>query len=353
MYRRKITSRTKQRLFCGFLVGFLSMILVLSVAAPIAQARTYVITDGDRVVTYTTFATDPAEILDQAGVALNEEDAFTTQPTLEGEAITVQRCQTVTVMYHGTAMTTTTFGETAGELLTRLNLEVSGEDVVSHGMDTETYDGMVLRIDRVITVPQTYTSTIPHSTYRCNDASVPEGLEEVLTEGVDGELLCTADITYINGEESQRKVLSERVTKAPVAEVIGIGTAQKETVPADPYGLPEISDGYIKLPTGEVLTYTDTATIRATAYTHTDVGCDFTTSTGTKVHRGTVAVDPRYIPYGTKMFIMASDGSYVYGLATAEDCGGDIKGDRMDLYLPTHEACMEFGRRVCTLYFLG
>ena len=80
---------------------------------------------------------------------------------------------------------------------------------------------------------------------------------------------------------------------------------------------------------------------------------DFITATGTTVHWGTVAVDPRYIPYGTRMFIAASNGSYVYGIAEAEDCGGDIKGDRMDLYMPTYEQCMEFGRRVCTIYFLG
>ena len=43
----------------------------------------------------------------------------------------------------------------------------------------------------------------------------------------------------------------------------------------------------------------------------------------------------------------------VYGIAAAEDCGGDIKGDRMDLYMPTFEECMQFGRRRCTIYFLG
>ena len=80
---------------------------------------------------------------------------------------------------------------------------------------------------------------------------------------------------------------------------------------------------------------------------------DSGTATGTKVRWGTVAVDPSRIPYGTRMFIIANDGSYVYGIATAEDCGGDIKGDRMDLYMPTYEQCMEFGRRVCTVYFLG
>ena len=114
-----------------------------------------------------------------------------------------------------------------------------------------------------------------------------------------------------------------------------------------------IGDGYITLPTGEVLTYTRSDTVEATAYTHTDKGCDQVTATGTRVHWGTVAVDPTRIPYGTRMFIIANDGSYVYGIATAEDCGGDIKGDRMDLYMPTYEQCREFGRRRCTLYFLG
>ena len=74
--------------------------------------------------------------------------------------------------------------------------------------------------------------------------------------------------------------------------------------------------------------------------------------TGTTVHKGTVAVDPRYIPYGTRMFIVSNDGAYVYGIAVAEDCGGDIKGDRMDLYFPTFDECIQFGRRVCTIYFL-
>lgn len=330
----------------------LTLILVLAMTALLSQtafAKTYVITDGDRVVTYTTFATDPEEVLGQAGVTLSEDDTFTTQ-AVEGTAeITVCRARKITVQYHGKATQTTTFGETAGELLHRLNLDVSGEDVVSHGLDEETYDGMVLRIDRVETLCQTYTSTIPHEVTRCSDGTLPQGTEEVLTEGEDGELLCTAEVTYVNGEESSRRVLSETVTKMPATEVIGVG-AGAVTEKSD---MPVISDGYITLPTGEVLTYTHKDTVRATAYTHTDQGCDTVTSTGTTVHWGTVAVDPRYIPYGTRMFIMASDGSYVYGIATAEDCGGDIKGDRMDLYMPTYEQCMEFGRRRCTLYFLG
>lgn len=330
----------------------LPVLLALVLIRQTAFAKTYVITDGERVVTYTTFATDPAEVLNQAGLTLDENDTYTTQTGEGVEEITICRSQRVTVCYHGEETVVTTFGETAGELLSRLNLEVGEYDVLSHTPDTLLDDGMALRVDSLIKRQESYTSTLPHETLLCNDASLPTGTREVLTEGVDGEMLLTADVLYVNGEETERAVLSETVTKAPVTEVVAVGTGE---IPesADPDAMPVIAGGYITLPTGEVLTYTDSAAIRATAYTHTDAGCDMTTYTGTTVHKGTVAVDPRYIPYGTRMFIVSNDGEYVYGIAVAEDCGGDIKGDRMDLYFPTFDECIQFGRRVCTVYFLG
>ena len=330
----------------------LPVLLALVLIRQTAFAKTYVITDGERVVTYTTFATDPAEVLNQAGLTLDENDTYTTQTGEGVEEITICRSQRVTVCYHGEETVVTTFGETAGELLSRLNLEVGEYDVLSHTPDTLLDDGMDLRVDSVINRQETYTSTLPHETLLCNDASLPTGTREVLTVGVDGEMLLTVDVLYVNGKETERAVLSETVTKAPVTEVVAVGTGE---IPesADPDAMPVIAGGYITLPTGEVLTYTGSAAIRATAYTHTDAGCDMTTYTGTTVHKGTVAVDPRYIPYGTRMFIVSNDGEYVYGIAVAEDCGGDIKGDRMDLYFPTFDECIQFGRRVCTVYFLG
>lgn len=333
-------------------IVLLSLILVLALLALISQAalaKTYVVTDGDRVVTYTTFASEPETVLEQLGLSLNQNDTYTTQAVEGAAAITVCRAQKITVHYHGQTTLVTSFGETAGELLSRMGLDVTGEDVVSHGLEEETYDGMELRVDRPEILRQVYTAAIPHPVSRCSDPTLPVGSEAVLTPGSDGEMRCTAEITYLGGQEAGRQVLSETVTRQPVAEIIAVGTGSAPTVSEKPV----IADGRITLPTGEVLTYTRKDTVRATAYTHTDRGCDTVTATGTRVHRGTAAVDPRFIPYGTRMFIVSSDGSYVYGIAAAEDCGGDIKGDRMDLYLPTHAQCTAFGRRVCTVYFLG
>jgi 3D (Asp-Asp-Asp) domain-containing protein len=63
------------------------------------------------------------------------------------------------------------------------------------------------------------------------------------------------------------------------------------------------------------------------------------TSTGvTAQPNHTIAVDTNVIPYGTEIYI---DGqAYI-----AEDCGGAIKGKRIDIYFETHEETKEFGNQ--------
>lgn len=354
MKKPKSKAMKKRDFLTRSYVALLTTILALSVTALLNQtafATTYVINDGDRVVTCTSFATDPSEVLGQAGVPLEEYDTYTTETADGASTITVNRAQRITVRYHGESSVVSSQGETVGALLQRLGMVLTEDDVLSADQLEETHDGMEISIDQIVTCRETFSATVPHEIQYCTDVSVPLGREKVLTRGQNGELLRTADVTYVNGTETRRSILSETVLRKPVTEIVRVGSAPvgEESAPDGPV----IGDGYITLPTGEVLTYTHTDTVEATAYTHTDEGCDLVTATGTNVRWGTVAVDPSRIPYGTRMFIISNDGSYVYGIATAEDCGGDIKGDRMDLYMPTYEQCREFGRRRCTLYFLG
>ena len=224
-------------------------------------------------------------------------------------------------------------------------------DRLSVPEETVLEGGMTFRVDRVLQREERRTQVEPYEVITYYASYLPEGERVVLTKGRDGELLLSEFVCYVNSVETQRELLEQTRTLAPQAEIQALGTGGV-TGPGITQE-PIIGDGVILLPTGEKLDYTRVDYVRATAYTHSDPGCTSTTATGTKVHHGTVAVDPRYIPYGTRMFIMASDGSYIYGLCEAEDCGGDIKGDRVDLYLPNTEACMDFGRRRCTVYFLG
>lgn len=358
------------------------VIIVLLLTQTAFAKNTYLINDGGRVVIHTTYATDPVEVLGEAGLTLNDDDTFTTQPGVGVSEITIQRKQIITILHGEQTLEVTSYGETVESLLERLSLILTGEEQVSVALDTQTYDGMSITISRSVQMEETYTTLISFETTYCYDPSLADGEEVVLTAGVDGELLCTATVTYVDGVETNRVILSQDVVRQPVNAMIAVGTYLEqeapETEPTEPpttepptteppteapteapkpkpefTGKPIIEDGMITTPDGEVLTYTHSKVMKATAYNNQDPGCTDYTATGTLCRVGAIAVDPSVIPYGTRMYIVSNDGKYVYGIAVAEDCGGSIKGDRIDLYFDTTDECWDFGIRNCTVYFLG
>jgi 3D (Asp-Asp-Asp) domain-containing protein len=79
------------------------------------------------------------------------------------------------------------------------------------------------------------------------------------------------------------------------------------------------------------------------------------TATGTVPTVGTVAVNPKIIPYGTKMWITSLDGSIDYGFAVAEDTGGFVKWKNpriVDLFMSTKTECRNWGVRGVRIYIL-
>ena len=86
-----------------------------------------------------------------------------------------------------------------------------------------------------------------------------------------------------------------------------------------------------------------------TAYTQLDEGCNNITSIGINLDKAwvdyfnIVAVDPAVIPYGSVVIIKMPDGEIIP--AIAGDCGGAIKGKRLDLYARSLDEAFEFGRQ--------
>lgn len=290
----------------ALLIPVISAMLLLSQTA-FAQ-NTYVITDGSRVLVHTTFATDPEAVLGEAGLELDEDDTYTTQRGDGVSEITVKRADAE-------------YGET---------------------------DSPEAEAVRMV---ETYTTSISHEVSYCYDASLEAGTQSVLTKGENGQMTCTASVVYLDGQEISRDVLTQTVTQQPVTEVIAIGTGDN----AAGSDKAVIGDGIITLPTGEVLTYTDTMSVVATAYTCEGWSSPGITATGTLAREGVVAVDPSVIPYGTRFFVVSDDGEYCYGVGTAEDTGDSdfITGNRIDLYFDTEYECIQFGVRNCTIYIIG
>ena len=343
--------RKDQLIRAGGALG-LALILVLSLALTVFADTTYKIHDGGSQMIYKTDATEPEEVLEEAGLPLAAGDLYSVDEGFLSSTITVRRAVDVTINYYGEPMTV--FGyedETLADVLAREELTWNEGDVLSQELGMMVYDGLNLAITSIVTKEEVYNETIAFETEYVDDDNTKKGAEKVKTEGQNGEKVVTASVTYVNGIETKREVLNEEVTTEVVNEVIAVGTGKNVKTYGN--GSVVIANGTITLENGKVLSYSGTRTVTATAYTHTDAGCTTKTSTGTTVRWGTVAVDPRYIPYGTKMFIVSNDGSMIYGEAVAEDCGGAIKRDKIDLYMPTRSQCLSFGRRTCTIYFLN
>ena len=343
-------TRVDSRFFRALALVLPVVLVALTLSRNVDAKNTYVITDGDQVVRYSSYATDPEAVLDEAGFELSDLDVYTATETGGVSEITVQRSQQITIDNCGEVILATSYGETVGQLLQRLEISSDGAYEVSVPADTATYDGMEFAVRWHFTDRQTYTEEIPYEVSFCEDPTLALGVEKVITEGRNGSKLCTADVEYDNGQEIQRTLVGETVTVEPVNQVVAVGTASEGSKPADEV---YIGEGYIVLPTGEVVSYTHSDQFVATAYTAWIDDMTGTTATGTKARYGAIAVDPRVIPYGTRMFIVTNDGQYVYGIATAEDCGGAIKGNRIDLFFDTEAECWQFGVRNITVYFLG
>jgi uncharacterized protein YabE (DUF348 family)/3D (Asp-Asp-Asp) domain-containing protein len=329
-------------------------VLLVSVAAMLPPAKadrtTYTITDGDRVLIHTTTASDPETVLGEAGLTLAAEDTYAAEETGDTAQIRVRRSHRLKLDYYGQVMEVTAQGETVAELLNGLGLSWSEADILSVSADDRTCEGMEIMVARVEKERQRYTTVIPKETIFCTDPTLRTGLQRVVTEGADGQLLCEALVTYTNGAETQRTLLSRQVITQPVNRIVALGAAEPEEKNS---AMAQIGDGVIILPTGEVLTYTEKVTCLATAY-HCE-GYIGTTATGTRARVGAIAVDPEVFPYGTRFYIVSQDGEYIYGVATAEDCGSKefIHDTRLDLFFNTKYECIQFGARNCDVYILG
>ena len=338
----------------------LCIVMLLSQTA--FAKSTYLINDGGKVMIHSTYASDPADILTEAGLTLGEDDTYTTEPGQMMPEITIQRKQLITILQGSKTMEVASYGETVESLLNRLGLILTDRDILSVPVDTVTADGMVITISHTTRVEETYSEIIPFQTVYCYDPSLAEGQQVILTAGVDGQMLITAAVNYVDGKEIGRTVVTENMIRKPVDQVIAIGTytadPEQSDMPSEPArpestGRPVISDGTIITPDGEVLTYTGSLKVSATAYHNSDPGCTIYTYMGTLCRVGAIAVDPRVIPLGTRMYIVSDDGKYIYGIAVAEDTGGSIKGNKIDLYFDSVAECDTFGIRPCTVYFLG
>lgn len=252
---------------------------------------------------------------------------------------------------------------TVGELLDKLSLTIGENDVVSVALDADITSDMSIAIDRHETKVYTETKVIPFETEKKDNAKLTKGTENVVTKGVNGEVLRTITEKYINGVLVSSELTSEEITKEAVNEIIEVGTAEvKAEAPKKPASGSNSSSqnntssvtpnangkgGVFTDSKGNSYEYLYYIDVIATAYGYS---AGSVTATGKKVAKGMMAVDPKIIPYGTRCYVTGSYGDM--GVLVAEDCGA-FKGNRIDIFLGDDYSCIQFGRRSMRVYILA
>lgn len=381
------------------------VLVIVTIVAVLAGAlsfvvfaqNSFVITDGENVTFYRSFSSNPDAILDEAGIALGAEDTYTTTYTGGVNRITISRLQTVTIVYRGMKAVATSHGEPVCDLLGRMGIVLSDGDTLSCDRDAVTRDGMQIEIVHRGTEVLTQDEVVPFDTVYYEDPTLEPDDEVVLVEGQDGLIHRETEISYENGSEVSRKMLSETTKTAMVKKVVlcGInriimrqpeekqpvlssssgqssnksssasgssntsssgsgssnsGSSNASNSGSSNSGSTSASGGVLTTAGGETYYYSKVLTCTATAYSCE--GYVGHTYSGTVARVGAIAVDPSVIPLGTRLYIVTNDGRYIYGYCVAEDTGGSIKGNKVDLYFDTIAECWQFGVRTCTVYVL-
>ncbi len=239
----------------------------------------------------------------------------------------------VTLINRGEVSTTEFFPVECEEFLKYNGIVLSDNDTLNVPRDTIIYDNMVVNVNTVEYVTETETEIVPFDVIETPSQTVPKGTKEITQQGVDGKARRSYISKYVNGVRTERAMYEEVVLEESVPQIEAVGVG-----------------GVITAKDGTQYNYTHYKVMEATAYTYIPGLTHTTTATGAKLRKGIVAVDPRVIPMHTRMFITSSLGEY--GVGQAEDTGGAIKGNIVDLAFATYDECVQFGRRNVTVYFL-
>lgn len=278
------------------------------------------------------------EVLNRTGITLAENQSVTPSlnTVITGDMnIYVYNSKNIKLTTNGTEMTVKAPEGTVENALNILGYEITDDDILNVDKNAQIEDDMKITLKKVTYVDEKSTEKISYKTVEKDSDDIMTGESQVSQKGVDGEKEVTKRCKYIDGKYDSTKVIDEKVTKKPVDKIVLNGTKRGTTT--DSSGAP-VSYSYMVSGSG-------------TAYTAAPGAL---TATGVPVYEGGVAVNPAIIPYGSKLYIEAADGSHVYGYATAIDTGGALMDGSaiVDLFYFSYDDCVSFGRRDVNVYVL-
>lgn len=314
-----------------------ALIVILTITGFVwAQKGVTVLVDGESLFLKTQ-ADDVAGLLSQADIEVNKGDLVS--PSLDAEvadgmSVVVRHAVPVKLVLGGETLELPVVGNTVADALVAvgadpgagLSVEPALTEPLSAGMTITARDVYV----RIVEEP----FAVPYGIATENDADLAYGTRVVSRPGVPGKSVRVYQVLVVDGVAGARTLKAERVVTAPVDEIVSVGTKRATKQPTRSRSIAAAPKGGRQL------------TVVTTAYAPGADGVDTHTATGAHAGFGIIAVDPRVIPLGTRVYVPG------YGYAVAADTGGAIKGNKIDVCFDTGAEAIRWGRRTVTITIL-
>ena len=225
------------------------------------------------------------------------------------------------------------------ETLWYLDIPLSSEDIINVDVTSNIYEGIEIVINRIICREITKTEEIPFKSIVKKTDLLGTGVKKVTTQGKNGKKETTVKETLKDGNVIKSEEISSKIISEPINEMVLEGTNTSHH-----------SESSQKKSSSESAKNQNVLVGSATAYTAPKKA---RTSTGIYPKEGvTVAINPKNIPYGTKVTIEAEDGSFKME-RIAQDTGGALRSGSavVDIFYESEKDCTAFGRKKVRVYF--
>jgi len=182
---------------------------------------------------------------------------------------------------------------------------------------------------------------IPYKSISKADKNLSKGEKIMKRKGKNGIRQKTFKVVLEDGKEISKDLVKCFVVRAQCDELISYGTLINTAISKNS-----------SLSCDRILT------MSATAYT---ASCQETgkrpgqrgfgiTRSGIRARRGVIAVDPKVIPLGTKVYIQSLHNTEDYGYAIAADTGSAIRGNKIDVFFENLDMARKWGRRTVKVH---
>lgn len=208
--------------------------------------------------------------------------------------------------YKKDSVTCYTAERTVGELIDMLGIQLDENELERTDTSAVITGDTEINVDCVEYGTDSKTVAVAYETRYVDVQNIPRGTTKVYQQGKSGAKTIEYKITYLNGVECDREQTAEYVSTAPTEQIVYRGVG-----------------GTVNLG-GSTYNYSYYIDCKSTVYTGGGI-----TASGLPATENVIAVDPRVIPLGTRVYI---DG---IGFRTAADTGGAIKGNFIDIYYNT------------------